>query len=86
MLISECRLELSNPSEFSIGEYNANLNLGKVNLDVEHIKCVVSAIAIAIGDSELASTWIKYHVELKDSILRLVACKQYDNINKKMYV
>lgn len=88
-ITSKCEMELTEPSEFAlelIHEYSTQLSFPKITINIEHIKCVTSAIAIAVGNSELAQTWIEYHVALKDSISRIVTCGQLGGLNKKVYV
>lgn len=70
--------------------YDYPHNMRKINfkkyLNIEHIKCVGNAIANAIANNELALEWISYHIELKDSIERIIACDRYDPVNQKMYI
>lgn len=67
-----------------------NVNTNKIDftkyVNIEHIKCVTQAIIVAIGDNQDALDWIRYHIELKDSISRIVACNRYIGMDKKVYV
>lgn len=89
-IVHECGVELMELGKFSASQsmevYGRKLSLKKLMINVEHIKCVGGAIAIAIGNSELASTWIDHHNELKDAISKMVMCTQNVGINKKVYV
>lgn len=58
----------------------------KKYFNIEHIKCVIKSIAYVVGENEDALDWITYHIELKESIQRIIACNRYIGIDKKVYV
>lgn len=67
-----------------------NVITNKINFkkyfNIEHIKCVIQAIGDVVGENENALDWITYHIELKESIQRIIACNQYTGMDKKVYV
>lgn len=42
--------------------------------NIQHIKCIVTAIASGVKDSDLAKEWIVYNIELVETIERMIIC------------
>lgn len=88
-LVSQCELELPSTDD-ELNYLSHKVSTNKIDfkkfVNIEHIKCVTKAIIVAIGDNQDAIDWISYHIELKDSISRIMACNQYAGMDKKVYV
>ena len=54
------------------------------NLNVEHIKCVTFAIGNALVDSDLASEWLIYNIQLIRSVSTIYACEELGKYSKYM--
>lgn len=55
-------------------------------INIEHIKCVIKAIASGIANSELAKEWIIYNVELTEDIGKMILCQKLAVTKRNLYV
>lgn len=83
---AECAFKLPQLDELDLGNGKApKFNFNK-HINIEHLKCVVTAIAIAVGDNQDALDWIRYQYELTQSISKLISCKRYIGAEQSVYV
>lgn len=81
-IVAKCGIELPDFDEFNV--YDVDAQQIKKHVNIEHIKCVVTAITIAVADNPDALDWILYQTQLTKSIAALVLCKYH--VNQSMYV
>ncbi|XP_055311410.1 uncharacterized protein LOC129574068 isoform X2 [Sitodiplosis mosellana] len=88
-LVSQCELDVPSPDDEFI-YLSRKVSLNKFNFkkyfNIEHIKCVVQSLVVAIGDNNDALDWITYNIELKESIERIIACNKYVGMDKKVCI
>lgn len=78
--------ESDESDEFDLGR-NKALNIkSKHHVNIEHIKCIVTAITIAVGDNQDALDWIRYQYELTQSIAKLILCQRFIVPEQIVYV
>lgn len=83
----QCNFELPALREIDLmPEIEFNRIQFKKFINIEHIKCVIKAIASGIVNSELAKEWIVYNVELTENIAKMVLCRNLVATKRNLYV
>lgn len=85
-IAQDCGLETQKSTELSNSH---EINLDKINFKyftLEHVKCVVNTVADVINSNENAREWIGYHLELNESITRIIACGKINEMKNRVYV
>ncbi|XP_031640760.1 uncharacterized protein LOC116352361 [Contarinia nasturtii] len=82
-LTAQCKLDVP---EFEYMENAKKIDFKKLVIKIEHVLCVTRTIINEISKSDDALNWIQYHLELKDSVVKMVACNKYVGMDKNMCI
>lgn len=78
---AQCGLEVN-----ELASNIKKIDFKNIIIKIEHVLCVTRTIISEISKNEDALNWIQYHLQLKESILKMTACNVYVGMDKNAYV